>query len=347
MTRDLGLFFPPGTRVLALPNWRSPRLYLSARDPLQRWEQSSLYPASRPRARLYRLSLRLRAAARFVEVRTVRSSDWPLGEFVRDVLPQLAYVTILVGTPGPTQGITIQLRDGKGWVLGYLKYVEKEAARRRLRQECFMLSNLPKGVGPEPLKFGPLGNGDALLKSALPGKLLNATLPPPEDLIGLVNLFAFLPPVSLEAHPWVRGMRDGGMPELEAWLEPLAGKSWAVTVQHGDFAPWNLLRRSDGALRAIDWEHGTLEGFPYLDLAYCVLQTSALVYRRTPPEAARYAAEYLSKQADLSLSYAEAQALTCLAAYDAYQKSLEDGHPSDTGLQVWRRTIWEGAARNG
>jgi hypothetical protein len=342
VTVDLGLFFPPGTSVLALPSWRRPRLYLLTRHPLQRWEQSALYPASRLRARLYRLSLRLMAAAGAAEVRTVRSDSWPLGEFARNELPQLTSAVVLMGTGGPAQEVTVQLRGEKNRLLGYLKYAEKDAARTRLRQEHFMLSNLPRGIGPEPVKFGPLGKGEALLKSVLPGKLLAATLPPPGRLIGLLDSLVVSPPVSLEAHPWVRRLRDREIPELEAWLEPLAGRNWPVVIQHGDFAPWNLLRGPDGTVRAVDWEYGTLEGFPYLDLAHFILQTSALIYRRAPLQAARYAARYLSGRLDLGLSSAEAQALTCLAAYDAYRNSSEEGRKPDAGLQPWRRAIWEG-----
>lgn len=338
---DFASFFPPGTNVLALPSWRNARLYLPAQHPLQRWEQSSLYPASRMGARFYRLLLRLGAAAGIAKTRTVRSSNWPLAEFARDVLPQSASAVVLVGTPGPAQQITVQLRDGKGRVLCYLKCAEKEASRRRLRQEWCMLANLPGGVGPKAVKFGPLGDREALIQSPIPGKLLPATLPPPEDLTDLLDSLVVLPPVPLEAHPWVRRMRDRGVPGSDAWFQPLSGRDWPVTIQHGDFAPWNLLRRPDGALRAIDWEYGTLEGFPYLDLAYYILQTSALIYRRAPLEAARYATEYLFRPPTLALNKAEAWAVTRLAAYDAYQKALEDGQPSNTKLQAWRRTIWE------
>ena len=50
---------------------------------------------------------------------------------------------------------------------------------------------------------------------------------------------------------------------------------------------------------AIDWEYGTLEGFPHLDLAYYVLQTSDVIYRRAPLRAAEYAAKYLAQQPEL------------------------------------------------
>lgn len=344
MTVDLGLFFPPGSHVVALPNWENPRLYLPARGALRSWKQSSFYPASRPGARLYRLSLRLGAAAGLAETRTVLSSNWLLRRFTQEVLPQLASAAILIGTSGPAQGITVQLRDEKTQVLGYLKYAHKDAALRRLRHEYHILSNLPAGIGPEPLKFGPFGNGEALLKSALPGELLSAALPPPKALVSLLNSYLVLPPVTLEDHPWVHRMRELGTPELDVWFEPLAGKSWPVAVQHGDFVPWNVLKDSNGTLRAIDWEYAALESFPYLDLAYYVLQTSALIYRRAPLEAVSRAPGCLSRLSSFALNETEARALICLTAYDAYRKSSQDGQPPDNGLQLWRRAIWGGTA---
>jgi hypothetical protein len=335
------IFFPPGTRVLALPNWRRPRLYVSTQHAFQRWEHSSFYPASRFPARLYRLSLRFRAATGIAQARTVRSSSWPLGEFVQDALPQITTAVARVGTSGPAQETTVQLWDENARVLGYLKYAEKDAARKRLQREHFMLSRVPDGLGPKAIKIGPLDEGEALLKSAIPGDTIPPTLPPPEDLIDLLNSLTVSPPVHLEDHPWVHHARRHGTPELNTVIEPLASKRWSVVVQHGDFAPWNMLRGPDGNLRAVDWEYGTLEGFPFLDLIHYILHTSGLIYRWAPLRAARYAVEYLVRQHAPALTSVEAWALTRLAAYDAYSKALEDGQSADVGTQPWRRAIWE------
>ena len=341
MTRDWEMFFPAGTRVLALPSWRNPRIYLPTRYPWQRWEQSAIYPASRLPARLYRLFLRTRAATSMTEARTVRSSHWTLQAFAQDVLPSMTSAVIMAGTPGPTQHFTVQLWDDKGRVLGYAKYAEKRSARKRLRNERLMLSNLPDGIAPEPLKFGAFGEGEALLKEALPGKPVSATIPPQVALNGLLDSLVTLPAVSLEAHPWARRMRERRGSELDDLLEPLSDRLWPVAVQHGDFAPWNMLEASEGKLMAVDWECGTLEGLPLLDHAYYFLQTLALVYRRAPSKAERYTAGYLARQPGLALTLAETLALTRLAAYDAYWRSLEDGESADTKLQKWRREIWK------
>jgi hypothetical protein len=339
---DWTMFFPPDTRVLALPGWRNPRLFVPTQNPIQRWRQSSLYPSSRLRARLYRLSLRLGAAAKLTQARAVRADGWPLGDFVEEALPQVASAVVLVGTPGPAQQTTVQLHDAEGRILGYLKYGETAFACARLRQEWFMLSHLPPGLGPKPLKRGMLSEGEAILKSFVAGKQLRATpTPPPNVLRFLVSLDAGRP-LPLEDHPWVRNTLDVAEPGIERWFEPLAARSWSTVIQHGDLVPWNLLESPGNPLRAIDWEHGALETFPHLDLAHYILQTAALVYRRPPLEAARRAAGYLAHCPALSLTGREADAITRLAAYDAYVKYLDEGQAPEVKLQAWRRVIWTG-----
>jgi hypothetical protein len=167
---DWEAFFPPRTPVLALPSWESPRLYMPAQGFLRRWNGSSFYPAWRPLARLYRLWLRARATVGLVPVRITRSGSWPFGAFIEEALAPVASAAVLVGTPGPTQKITIQLWDGCGKVVGYLKYGEKAAACSRLQWEYHILSVLPKGAGPMALSYGSLGDGMALCLSPVPGK---------------------------------------------------------------------------------------------------------------------------------------------------------------------------------
>jgi hypothetical protein len=341
-TVDWTLFFPPDERVLALPNWKDPRLYISAHNLSRRWKDSSFYPASRLLARLYRLSLRSRVATGLVEARRVSSASWPLGEFAREAMPLARSAAVLVGTPGPPQKITARIYDEQGEVLGYLKYAEKEAARRRLRQEDRLLRNLPGGAGPELLKFGPFGKGEALLTNVLRGKSMPPTIPSNGSIVRFLTSLTVSPPVPLEAHEWVRLVRERSGLDLDPWLEVLSAKRWPVVVQHGDFAPWNLFRRPDGTLGAIDWEYGTLEGFPHLDLTYYVLQVLALMQRQAPQKAAEYTVRYLIQQPQLALNKEEASVLTRLTAYDAYLKSRQDGQPDDAGLQAWRRRVWEG-----
>ena len=300
-----------------------------------------MYPAYRSLARVRRLVLRARAAAGIMPVQTVRSNGWALGDFARDALPGVASAVALVGTPGPTQKVTVQLWDAKGNVIGYLKYAESEIGRKGLRQESRMLASIPGGYGPEPLKHGDLGNGEALLVSCIPGKLLPAKRTPSEDMIRFLTSLPTSLPSALEDHPWVRSTLGKSGGELDDCLGALGGKDWPVVVQHGDFVPWNLLRRPDGSLGAIDWEFGTLRGFPHLDLAYYTLQVAALIYRWTPSKAAEYTIRYLTSHARFDLESAEARALTRFAAYGVYQRFREEGKPSHQIPRTWWRAVWE------
>ena len=288
----------------------------------------------------------MRAAAGFGESRRTKLNGWPLGNFIEDVLPQATSAVVLVGTAGPAQKITVQVRGDRGEVLGYLKYAEKKAARNRLRQECRLLRHVPSGVAPELMKFGPLGDGDALLTSVLSGEKLPATLPPTSSLVDFSMSLNISPPVPFEAHPWIQHMRQTQGLACESMFEALSNRPWPIAVQHGDFAPWNLLRTSEGSLGAIDWEYGVLESLPHLDLAFFVLQVLALIYRQAPSKAARHTMEYLRGQPRLALNVEEARALTRLAAYDAYLKAQEDGQPDSVSLQTWRRAVWEGKTHN-
>lgn len=337
-------FFPFGTRVAALPDWKNPRLYLPICDPLETWEGSSLYPASRFLARVYRVLLRARASAKLLEARVSRVEDWVLGEFARDALPEVARTVVLIGTPGPAQKITAQLRDEKNRVVGYIKYAEKSAARSRLRQEWRMLHELPGGVGPEPLKHGQLGGGEAILISPMAGRRLPSRSSPVKGVDAVLGSLHVLPDTPLEDHPGVHQFTSSQRPpEIDLCFEVLADTSWSVVAQHGDFAPWNLIRKPNGTVGAIDWEYGTLESLPYLDIAHYVLQTSALIHRWPPSKAASQAVGYLARRSApaRTLSWEEASAFVRISAYDTYLKALGDGHEPDEQIQIWRRAVWE------
>jgi hypothetical protein len=190
------------------------------------------------------------------EVRVAQSDGWPLGAFVQGVLPEAVSAAVLVCAEDnkPNAKLTVQLRNEKGEILGYLKYAEKRVACRRLDQEYSVLSTLQKGLGPEVLKYGTLGNGTALLVTPILGRVLLSPLPPPEGVAAYLMSLVLSSPVPLEAHPWVQSIRErsSNVAQLDAWFDVLANRRWPVVVQHGDFAPWNLLRSPRGEIKAFD-----------------------------------------------------------------------------------------------
>jgi hypothetical protein len=68
-------------------------------------------------------------------------------------------------------------------------------------------------------------------------------------------------------------------------LEKLSGECLTPVIRHGDFARWNLLRKADGGLMALDWEWGHQGGMPGIDLVHYFLQDARLVERLRPKDA--------------------------------------------------------------
>ena len=345
---DWATFFPPGTRVLALPSWKNPRLYLAASGSFRRWRGSEFYFAARPMARLYRLILRTRATAGLMEERVAQPGRWHLGDFLRDVVLGVESVVVRLDINDPARKATAQLRNKDNNVVGYLKYAQGDLIDTRLRKELHILSSIPPGFGPVPLKYGALGNGEALLIAPIEGKSMPATLPPQEGVVRFLrSLPSTSPDVSIETHPLIQSMQGRSTVDLDPWLERLAQREWPIVLQHGDVAPWNMLREPGGKVKAVDWEYGTLQGMPLLDLAHYVLQTAALIYRWNPSRAMKYATGYLMSGAQWhGLSHQEVQALVRLSAYYDYCRVLEAAEysPYAPFVQAWRRELWESKA---
>lgn len=339
-------FFPPGTPVIALPDWGRPRLLVPARTPADRWRGSGFYPAFRLTARSYRWLLRLKTAGGLATVRASREiCDGPtLQEFLADVIPGATVRAVMLGMANRAQKLTAQLVAADGRVAGYLKCAASELARERVRNEYDVLRRLPRGAGPRPLKWGMFAGLDALLTQPIHGHLLRATLPPPPELLEYARSLHTPARFSVHDHPWFCRRELALPPDLLAIAGALQGREWGVVRQHGDLVPWNVVQDATGRLSAVDWEYGSLEGFPGLDLAHYILQVAALIYRWTPERARTYATGYVQDCCD-GASAAEASAIVALAASDAFVNTLLDGHGVEDPLQAWRRSLWSGGAR--
>ena len=333
-------FFQSGANVIALPSWAQPRLFVNAETWQTRWLGSDLYPASRWYARAFRHFLRTKALLGLGEIHRA-NVDFKLDEFLtRAGYSGWTTWSVLVGTEGPTQKVILELRTTQGLVAAYLKYGSSQVSRKRIAQEHAVLSTLPKDLAPFPLYFGDFNGGVGLLLAPVLGK----RLPIRSGLPGHVVQYARSLPVFDEqrgdTHPWLSRFLTTDIPLIVAAVESLASRTWTVLPQHGDFAPWNIIERK-GLIIPIDWEYGTLKGFPGADLAYYLLQVAALIYRWSPHKAHKYASRLLTKIEWLGLDLREAKALTILSSYDAYTKALDDGVARNSYLQIWRQKMWK------
>ena len=155
------------------------------------------------------------------------ATTWDMGDFIADVVPGAASAAVLVGTPGPAQKITAQVRDASGRVGAYLKFGRTQAACRRLANERRVLDGLPADLGPRVLKYGEWRDGVALVLSALPGEPPPVTLPPPSSLRSYcARLISAGRTKPIDDHPWTAQLADRD-PIAGSLLDPLRGKAMA------------------------------------------------------------------------------------------------------------------------
>jgi hypothetical protein len=335
--------FPPGVEIAALPGWSHPRLLFPASGGMRcRWRATAHYPAFRLSARWLRLLLRAAGTARIACTCRRPSGRWSLGELVAPAVPEVAHVLILPGTRNTIQKATAVLLTRHYEVAGFAKCAFLPAAVERLRNESAVLTRLAAGLAPELLTRGKLQpGGEALVLEAVAGKHLRAKgSSPPGKALELLDRLVLTAPMDIGAHPWFRQNADGiGL--LARAQDALAERHWPAVIEHGDFAPWNLLATRDGIM-AIDWEHANLQSFPLLDAMHYFFQTSALLFRRGPQRAAGKAVQYLV--ANQGLRQSESWAIVLMAAYNDLKKGHADGMSPSEPLQVWRRTLLEVSA---
>ena len=307
--------------VVVLPNLERPRLYFYRGDARKRWNFSAFYPAYRWNARVHRLMLRCKAFFGWADALKISDNIGTLRDFLQDCLPTFTCGVVSVGTSGPTQKFTVQLWDDFQ-VIGYLKYGEKPAAQARMQQEYAILKSLPDGIGPRVLMFGKFAEGLALVLAPVPGRAL------PARISSLASADKFIPRLvkgdihEATNHPWIRHMLERHNSMIDPWVDAFSNATCPVVIQHGDFAPWNIYQDASGIMTAIDWEYGTIAGFPYLDQAFFMFQVTMLMNRWSPFRAREFAVQKLMKV----VSERQAQAIVKLAVFDAFHKSLDDGH---------------------
>jgi hypothetical protein len=117
---------------------------------------------------------------------------------------------------------------------------------------------------------------DALIRLApkLPAPLRAPTVLERSDCHLLLEACRWRP----RARPWMLAEDVAGA--MGAFYRLTAGVHGGEGAAHGDFAPWNLLRLSDGWV-LIDWEHIRDAAPPFLDVFHYVVQAHALLRRPT------------------------------------------------------------------
>lgn len=252
---------------------------------------TQLYAAQRPAARLVRKLLPWYAGTplrTFGEQFTVQADPIaPLTACLRELGggDQSACVTpaILIGNqPAAAQRFILLALDGTRSPVAVVKAGLQPQARQIIAREAEVLRQLPADRLGIP-KFRNHFDGETGSALAMDyyagrsptdageiGRILGSWLHEKETLtVGATAVWQELARVSATD------------PLFVSLNETLANRQVRAAVHHGDFTPWNVKVRSDGAWVVVDWERGTLRGLPGWDWFHYEIQTAILKHRLT------------------------------------------------------------------
>lgn len=329
-------FFPPGTPVVALPSWSVPRLVIAAGHPGRRWEHSRLFPAFRLSARFRKFALRCRSLLSCA--RRVPPGPWLSGPLLeKSGLGDAQILAVLQGYAGSASKIVVWCADRRGEY--YLKFGRHGSVQQRILREHQILGRLQGLPVPRPLACMEYDGLLGLLMTACPGSPLPGAVLPAAAMLRLERRLRSGGRMVSGEHPWLVRLR-AQVPAAVGVTSILEGEH-LVCPRHGDFAPWNVLSGKNGTF-AVDWEHGTLDGYPGADLAFAMLQCGFLLRGLEPAPALEAAARWLFRHGRCA-SRIQARALVALVALDAWLQCREDGLPAHTPLQQWRQAVWRQA----
>jgi len=244
------VFFPDGVKVCLLPSGKHPRLFFEDRGAISRWRAAAFYPAFTRKAKVLRAGLRAAAFFRVIPRVEVRDASGAFAQFMLAAGLDGCNAVVMVGTPGAGQKLIAQVWQGQVLV-GYLKFTLKESARKKLAREAEMLAALPEGLGPQLMKSDSFAGGDAVLITPVPGETAVPKLPVTPEALGLLEQMPISEETfSFDEHPWIQEV-FGKTLVGDPLFDVLRNKQWPPVLMHGDFAPWNLIQRSEVSLSAI------------------------------------------------------------------------------------------------
>lgn len=237
----------------------------------------SLYRPQKIRARLGVLALKI---LHHVHAHGLALTRWSWPGSTRPTLPCPG---VLVGNPShPVPRAMFLLPEEHTWLVG--KFIADPAQQEILHREKQLLDLAARQGGHAPRCRGwkPCGQGGALWTEWIAARQGN---PSHEARLQILQDWLLPePPRPLASFPaW---QTAGGWPGASALQAQKASQiQLRPCLRHGDFAPWNLLQKPDRTWVAVDWEEGTPEDAPGLDLIHDLLQREFLIRRSSFPKA--------------------------------------------------------------
>jgi len=293
-----------------------------------------LYAAQRRRAKIWRALLPLLfktpAASLFERVYFEADAGSEIMQFLarQSGMPanRMQASAIKFGGAAQRSRLALLLCDDTQRPVSVVKVGLNPAGREAIDREADLLEQLPPGTLGCIRTIGRLNTPalSAFATAYFPGDS-------PYDDAGMEHLFhawlnpgPFMPITSLQT--WRELAAELAAVNPGAWQVislALAEKTVRTTLQHGDFAPWNIRAINAQNLQVYDWERGQLQGIPGWDWFHFVVQTAILARRHSVQRVAAEAEQLL--QSDRFKKYAVEAGISdfvqpLLLAYLLHQK---------------------------
>lgn len=160
----------------------------------------------------------------------------------------------------------------------FIKAVDSEKNAAHLSNEARMLQQLGPGVAPELLHEHIEADAGFIVTEAVQPDYRRPSLTPDTQGIALLEALPRRGMETVDDHPWTAGVIDPECPsDVVRWCEKLRSRKWPRVVLHGDFAPNHLASRQGGGPVLMDWEYGSMDGFPGVDAASWVIRVGAML----------------------------------------------------------------------
>lgn len=280
---------------VALPRRRRPRLQVPRYPRAATIEGIRLYQPTAAPARV--ASVALGAFARSGAFRLVRGADvrpfWLADRLAAHVPPGGSFAVLASNHPDRW---VVRVMDRDGRPVGVAKIAGPEGDGQALVAEAAALDGLARTL-PAPLRAPALlafEDGVLVVESVVPRPRRDPCVLPVE--------------VAGALGAWYAGSgSDGG------------GRS------HGDCAPWNLLRVTDGWV-LVDWEHARSDAPAFHDVLHYVTQGHALVGRPTRDEVVVGVRQGTGWVGEAVRAYAASAGLVAGSAVDGLREYLSTTH---------------------
>jgi hypothetical protein len=252
-----------------------------------------LYPAQTARARAVKSFLRfLIRIGLSIGTQRVSLSISPENEFVKFLTAQsssqdnLPRFGVLAGNPAhDTQRFIILLFDQNQRPAAIVKAGLSEPAKALVQKEQQFLAKVPPNTKGIPGLRATFANNRV---EAFAMDFAEGESPRSRDLQQLsVVLTSWISNSQIalcETPAWQQLESGSWLVPMHPAVRQLRERNIRASLQHGDFAPWNIKVSRNGTWNIIDWERGTLSGIPGWDWFHYIIQTAILVVHQDGDE---------------------------------------------------------------